>query len=203
MRDALEWLTSAPDALVYLLLGLGAAVENVVPAVPADTFVALGGFLTVVGSLDARWVFVSTWVFNIASALLTYHLGYVHGRPFFERGIGRHLLKAHQMERMAGFYLRWGTPAIFFTRFLPGLRSVVPVFAGVSHQPIRRVAPPIAVASALWYGGLVWLGVIAGRNRDVIFETLGRVNGVLAAVAAVALTAVAVWWWRTRHPHDE
>ena len=203
MRDILTWLGDGPEPLVYLALGLGAAIENVVPAIPADTFVALGGFLTVVGSLEARWVFVSTWLFNIGGALITYRLGYVHGRPFFERGFGRHLLKAHQMERMAAFYLRWGTPAIFFTRFLPGLRAIVPVFAGVTHQRFLPVAVPLAMASAIWYGGLVWLGVVAGRNRAVLFALLGRVNSVLLVLAVVVVAAVGLWWWRTRHPHDD
>lgn len=203
LNDVLAWLGEGPEPLVYLALGLGAAIENVVPAIPADTFVALGGFLTVVGSLEPGWVFASTWLFNLAGALVTYRLGYVHGRPFFERGFGRHLLKAHQMDRMAVFYVRWGTPAIFFTRFLPGLRAIVPVFAGVTHQRFLAVAAPIAVASAIWYGGLVWLGVLAGRNRGLLLDLLGRVNNVLIVLALVAATTIGVWWWRTRHPRDE
>ena len=85
---------------------MGSALENVVPAIPADTFVALGGFLSVVGELQARWVFLITWVFNVTSALVMYRLGYWHGRPFFERGLGRHLLNPHQLNRMAAFYAR-------------------------------------------------------------------------------------------------
>jgi len=202
MANFLNWVEDVPAAVVYVLLGVGAALENVLPAIPADTFVALGGFLSAVGELDARWIFVSTWSLNVGSALAMYRLGYTHGKPFFEAGWGRRVLRPHQMERMASFYERFGIAAIFLTRFLPGLRSIVPVFAGVSRQPLILVAIPIALASAIWYGVLIWLGALAGQNLDVLRALLGRVNGVLLVVAVAVAAPSALWWWRTRHPRD-
>ena len=202
MAEMLAWIEGWPAVLVYLALGAGAAVENVVPAVPADTFVALGGLLSSVGELDARWIFLATWLMNVGSALVTYRLGYRYGKGFFASGWGRRLLHPRQMERMAGFYDRWGAIAIFGTRFLPGLRSVVPVFAGVAHQPFVFVALPLAIASAIWYGALVWIGAEIGRNLDVLAAALGRVNGVLAGVAVLVAVPLAVWWWRTRRSDD-
>ena len=202
MDNFLSWVEGVPAPVVYVSLGLGAALENVLPAIPADTFVALGGFLSVVGELDSRWIFMSTWSLNVGSALAMYRLGYTHGKTFFETGWGRRVLRPHQMERMARFYESHGTAAIFLTRFLPGLRSIVPVFAGVSRQPLMLVAIPIASASAIWYGALIWLGAMAGHNLDVLRALLGRVNGVLLVVAAVVAVPLTLWWWRTRHPRE-
>jgi len=198
-QGLLEWAEAVPNLLVYLVLGAGAAIENVVPAVPADTFVVLGGFLAAVGDLSARWVFLATWLCNVASALVMYRVGRIHGREFFKHGWGRHLLNPHQMERLADYYGRWGPHAVFLTRFLPGVRAVVPVFAGVMHQRLASVALPLATASALWYGALVWAGTVAGRNLGRVLELLGRVNLWLLG-GAVLVSAVAFrWWWRTRH----
>jgi membrane protein DedA with SNARE-associated domain len=191
----LAWIVGLPNPLVYLILGAGAAIENVVPAVPADTFVVLGGFLAAVGDLHARWVFVFTWVANVASALLMVRVGRTHGTTFFEEGWGRKLLNAHQMERMTAFYGRFGHLAIFLTRFLPGLRA----FAGVTGQPLLKVAIPLALASAIWYGVLVWAGTVAGHNLDRVMAAVGAVNGWLLGAAVVVGGALLVWWWRTRH----
>ena len=49
--------------------------------------------------------------------------------------------------RGAAFRERWGIPAIFLSRFLPGLRAMVPVFAGVTHVPFWKLALPLASAS--------------------------------------------------------
>lgn len=203
MSGFLEWMSGVSGPLLYPLLGLGAALENIVPAIPADTFVALGGLLSEVGSLNARWVFLWTWLLNVASALVVYRLSYRHGQGFFAAGWGRYLLRPHQMERMRGFYDRWGTPAIFLTRFLPGIRSIVPIFAGVTLQGWLPVAVPIALASAIWYGALVWLGAWAGQNLSLLAALLSDVNDVLLAIAVVVTLLVAAWWWRSRRPPDE
>ena len=143
MDTLLAWIDTLPAWLVYAGLGAGAAIENVIPAVPADTFVVVGGFLAALGDLQAGWVFAVTWTCNVASALAMYHVGHTRGRRFFDVGWGRHVLTSRQMERVGVFYDRFGTTAIFFTRFLPGLRAVVPVFAGVTHQRLLPVALPI------------------------------------------------------------
>jgi membrane protein DedA with SNARE-associated domain len=199
VEAAAAWVDALPDVLVYLILGLGAAVENVIPAIPADTFVVLGGFFSAVGNLRLRWVFLATWVFNVASALAMYRVGHTHGRTFFDVGWGRRLLNPHQMRRMTAFFRRWGLAAIFLARFLPGIRSVVPVFAGVTHQRFWPVAVPLASASALWYGALVWGGNVAGRNLDRVLLILARTNQWLILGASLAAAGVFAWWWRTRH----
>lgn len=198
MERVLGFFLGLPPLLVYVVLGLGAALENIVPPIPADTFVLLGGFLAARGGPDAWVVFLATWGGNVGSALLVYRLGMTQGPRFFEHGFGRHLLNAHQAERMRRFYQRWGLPAIFFARFLPGLRAVVPGTAGVSRIPGWRVAPPLLVASAIWYGALVWLGATAGGNLERIQGWLDRVNSVLLGVALAIAAALALWWWRTR-----
>ena len=202
MTDFLSWMDGLPDALLYIVLSLGAGVENFVPAVPADTFVALGGFLAGRGQLVAGWVVLGTWLCNLAGALLVYRLSHRHGAPFFERGWGRWVLRPHQMERMRGFYQRWGPAAIFLSRFVPGVRAVVPVFAGATHQPWLRVALPIGLASAIWYGGLVHLGVLAGRNLGYLERMLQEVNQTLGVVAVAVGAIILTWWMVTRRRPD-
>lgn len=202
MDPFLAWVEAVPPWLVYAVLGLGAGVENVVPAIPADTFVVLGGFLSAFTPLSAVWVFAATWVCNVATALLVYRLGNTHGPDFFSEGWGRRILHPGQMRRVAAFYDRFGPPAIFLSRFLPGFRAVVPVFAGVTHQPLWPVAMPLTLASGIWYGALVWAGAAAGENLDAVRRVLEGVNRWLLGGALVVGALLAVAWWRTRHPED-
>ncbi len=191
-----------PPALIYVVVGAGAALENIFPPVPADTFVLLGAFLSGTGRASATFVFLVTWLPNVASAIAVYLLARRHGQRVFTTRVGKRLLKPRQLETIARFYARWGTPAIFFSRFLPGFRAIVPVFAGISRVPPVRVALPMAVASAIWYGTLVVLGGVAGRNWAAILELFARTSAWLVGVAAILMVLVAAWWWRTRHEHD-
>ena len=202
MNTILSFLGAQGPFLLYLLLGVGSALENFFPPIPADTFVLLGAFLAAGGRANAWTVFLVTWLANTLAAFLVYWMGYKFGRPFFQKGIGRYLLKPTQLRRLGTFYERWGLTAIFLARFLPGLRAMVPVFAGVTHQPFLMVAPPVLVASGLWYGGLVWLGATAGKNLPAVGRWLADANRILLALALLVLLGVVVWWLKTRRSEE-
>ncbi len=183
---------------MYAVLGVGAAIENIVPPIPADTFVLLGGFLAARGSAVVGVVFLVTWTSNVLSAVAVYTLAYRFGDSFFQNRLGRYLLNPRQVAIVQRFYLRWGAAAIFYTRFLPGLRAVAPVFAGLTRQRPRSVVFPLLLASAIWYGALIWIGAFAGRNLDQLLRMLTRINWTLAGIAAVIVALVAWWWLRSR-----
>jgi membrane protein DedA with SNARE-associated domain len=206
MESLLRALLQLPPALIYLIIATGAAVENVVPPVPADTFVLLGAFLAAAGRANPWIVFFATWICNVASALGVYALAWHFGESFFQTRAGHFLLNPRQLHHIGGFYDRWGVGAIFVSRFLPAFRAMVPVFAGVTRTSPWRVGIPLAAASAIWYGALVWLGALAGRNFQAIIDFFERASSVLMAIAGVLLLAFTVWWARTRrhppHPHS-
>lgn len=187
-----------PPAIIYVVIAAGAALENIFPPVPADTFVLLGAFLAEAGAASLWLVFLSTWLANVASAMVVYALAFRFGDGFFATTAGHWLLKPRQLQQIGRFYARWGTATIFVSRFLPAFRSLVPVFAGVTRMPLRRVFMPLALASGLWYGALVYLGAIAGRNRDVIMDFFERASTLLLVLAVPLLAALALWWWRSR-----
>jgi membrane protein DedA with SNARE-associated domain len=197
----LSALAEAPAWLIYLVIGVGAAVENFIPPVPADTFVLLGAFLAADGRASVWLVFAVTWVSNVAAAVIVYFLAGKYGRGFFQTRAGHWLLHPKQLEHIGRFYERWGTPAIFLSRFLPAFRAMVPVFAGVTHVPFVKVFLPMASASAIWYGMLVYLGAAAGKNWDEIMRFFARYSTVLLIVAGVLIAALLVWWWRSRRHH--
>jgi membrane-associated protein len=192
-------LAELPPGLIYVVIAAGAAVENIVPPVPADTFVLLGAFLAAAGRASPWLVFLLTWTFNVAGALSVYAAAWHFGGGFFESGAGRFLLHPGQIRQIGRFYHRWGTSAMFTSRFLPAFRAMVPVFAGMTRMPPGQVVAPLALASGIWYGCLVWIGAAAGRNWEAILEQFGRISRGLAIVAIAVAAGIGVWWWRTRH----
>src|SRR5919199_2846192 len=79
MQAVLDWLASLPPGLLYLAIGAFAAVENVFPPIPADVVVAFGSFLAARGHGTAAGAFFSTWVGNLAGAMLMYAVGRRYG----------------------------------------------------------------------------------------------------------------------------
>jgi membrane protein DedA with SNARE-associated domain len=194
----LEWMMGLPHALVYVVMALIAAVENVFPPVPADVVALFGGFLAGRGSVSAWLAFAAVWGGNVAGAMLVYGLGRRYGTDFFRGRMGRHLLNPGQFATLGEFYDRHGAKVIFVSRFLPMFRAVVPIFAGTSKVGWVRTLVPLALASGLWYGAIVYLGATAGRNWTQIRATVEASGRWLFIAAAILAADVGLWWWRSR-----
>jgi membrane protein DedA with SNARE-associated domain len=201
IEDLIRSLAAQPPLLIYLIVGIGAAIENVFPPVPADTFALFGAFLAAQGRADPRIVFLSVWIGNVATAILTYELSKVYGKRFFANRVGHWVLHPGQLDQVGRFYERWGHAAIFFSRFIPAVRAVAPIFAGTTHQPFWRTFIPLAVASGIWYGAIVWAGATAGSNWEAIKQTLAPYNVALGIVGGVLLVGIGWWWWKSRRAH--
>lgn len=198
----LERMLSLPPGVVRLILALAAALENIVPPIPADTVVLFGGFLAARSNSSIWLTFLATWTGNVTGALLVYALGRGYGERFFATRLGALLLQPRQLARLEEFYRRYGIPVIFISRFFPVFRALVPAFAGMSRLPVVPTALSIAAASGLWYGFVVYLGATAGRNWEALratVETTGRWFAIPAAVLAIWF---GWWWWRTRRRED-
>lgn len=203
VHQVLGQLSSIAPHWVYLVLAVGVVIESFFPPIPADTFVAFGAFLSAQGRVTGAGVFLVTWTMNTGGALLSYGLARRWGRDVLGTRAGRWVLRPRQLEKIAALYNAHGSKIIFASRFLPAFRALVPVFAGITHLKFWRTAMPIAAASAIWYGVLVYLGAAFGRNWQVIVEALRGVNLTLLAIASAIGVVLVVLWWKTRqHPAD-
>jgi membrane protein DedA with SNARE-associated domain/uncharacterized tellurite resistance protein B-like protein len=173
-------------------------VENVVPPVPSDAAVALGAFLSHRGVTTPVLVFLFTWTSNLLGAGLVYLAARRYGHRLFASGTGRRLLAPRSLAVLEREYLRFGIAGIFFSRFLPGIRAVVPPFAGLVRLGAVRTFVPMAVASAIWYGGITLLGSLIGAQWERIVGILEGVNRTMGILTLLLIAAGVAWYWASR-----
>jgi len=193
----LTWLTSVPIGTLYAVLAVAAAVENIFPPAPADTVVALGSFLAARGRGNVLVAFLATWLGNVTSAMIMYGIGRRYGSERMERRLlGDKGAQAEQ--RLQSLYGHYGVIALFASRFIPGVRAIVPPFAGALRVPAARAALAIAAASAIWYGTVSYLGFTLGGNWPRVVHLISEYGRSLALTAAALLLLGAVIWWTRR-----
>ena len=175
-----------------------AGVENIFPPVPADLGVALGAFLSGRGVMNPWLVFGLTWSMNVASAAGVYALARRHGAVVTRGFLGRHIFTPNTVRHIEEQYRRHGTYGIFLSRLLPLWRAVVMPFAGIAKVPAWKALPPMALASALYYGTLTYLVMRLGTDFDTVVAALRGVNTALAIVAAIVALVIVVWIVRRR-----
>jgi membrane protein DedA with SNARE-associated domain/uncharacterized tellurite resistance protein B-like protein len=168
-------------------------LENVFPPTPSDLIVALGGFLSHHSITQPVIVFLCAWSGGVLTSGAVYAVARRHGRRFFAGKLGRRLLPPEAVAAMEREYLRLGPTGLFLARLIPGVRTFVAPFAGLVDLPPARVMVPIALASALWYAGLTWIGVALGEEWDAIVRFIGRLNIGMAIFGLIVVAAFVAW----------
>ncbi len=197
LQALLDWLAAQPPGALLGSMAVLAAVENIFPPIPADVLVAFGGFLAARTGASPWPSFLAVWLGNVAGALAMYAVGRRLGRAWIARRFGVAKESDHE-RRLADWHARYGAGALFVSRFLPGVRAIVPPMAGALRFPPVGLAIAIAAASALWYGAITWVAFSTGDNWDLVVVQLAKM-GRWSGIVALAIVAVgALFWWRRR-----
>jgi membrane protein DedA with SNARE-associated domain len=196
VQSVLAWLSGLPAGALYAALAVVSAAENVFPPLPADTVVAFGAFLAARGQATLVGAFLATWLGNVSGALLVYMLGRRYGTRHAQRWMLRFGGAASE-SRLQAMYERRGILALFLSRFIPGLRALVPPFAGAFLVPPVRATLAIAIASGIWYGVVTVIAYRIGSDWDTLQARL-RAAGATTALIAGGIALVILAWYMMR-----
>ena len=194
MENFLESLATLPAGTLYTVLVVTAAIENLIPPFPSDVVVAFGSFVVAQGNKGSMWgVFLATWSGNVAGAMIVYALGRRYGAERLEKRLaGKHAESAD--ARIRRLFERYGMPAVFVSRFVPGVRAVVPAFAGALRLSVVWTMTMVATASAIWYGLITMVAFRVGSDWEQLKATIAR-YGTNAAIIGGILLALGVVAW--------
>lgn len=170
----LNFLDSLPNALLYILLGVSAFVENVFPPIPGDTITAFGAFLVGTRRLSFMGVYLATTSGSLLGFMFLFWFGGLLGRRFFIERDYR-FFRAHNIIRAEEWFKKYGYLLILLNRFLPGIRSVISLAGGISQLRVLRVALLALISAAVW--NLVWilLGYSIGTNWETVKERMAQI----------------------------
>lgn len=197
LTDILSWLSSLPSPLLYAVLVLAACAENVFPPLPADSVIALGAFVAARGNGSAVGVFAATMLGNLGGATIMYGLGRRFGLPWLTQRFPS-LFPDGLTARTTQRFQTQGLFAVVMSRFLPGVRALVPPLAGAMGIGAARALIAMSVASGVWYGLICVLAYRAGANADALLARIADQQRTVGVIAAIAVALAVVIWWRRR-----
>ncbi|MDM4761795.1 DedA family protein [Galbitalea sp. SE-J8] len=197
MNELLDGLLGAvagvDPALRALLAGLAILCETTVLlglVVPGDTIVLVAS--TGVATLLQG---VALFVAVLLGSLVGESLGFAIGRWFGHR-LRRSRLGArigeHTWQRAEVYLGRRGGVAVFVSRFLPVLHSIIPITVGMSEMPYRRFIRWTAPACAVWAALYVSVGAAAAGGYRELGDRLHWAGYGFAAVIVLFVVAVLV-----------
>jgi membrane protein DedA with SNARE-associated domain len=153
----------------YFIVGAATFMENSVGAgviVPGETLVIIGGFYARIGDLWLPWVIVAACLGAVLGDNVGYLIGRRYGRGFLERHGRRLFVTADRLARADAYYRRHGGKTVFLGRFIPVVRSVGCILAGIAHMPWRRFLVYDLAGAIVWGTGHSILGYAIGASYE-------------------------------------
>lgn len=128
---------------------------------PGDSLLFTAGFVASQGTLNIVILVTSLFVAAVLGDSVGYAFGRRVGPKIFTREESRFFKPAH-VTRAHDFFLKYGKKAIFLARFLPIVRTFVPIVAGVAGMPYREFIAYNIIGGASWVGSMLLTGYFLG-----------------------------------------
>lgn len=178
-----SFMTTYGYASVFALM----ALESASLPVPSEVVLPLAGYFVRTGALSFWPVVAVSTVASLAGALVDYYLAKWLGRPFVVGLLKLFRLHRDSLDRAEAWFDRSAQWTVFAARFVPGLRTVISLPAGLFEVKVGRFILMTAAGCFVWSVVLVYAGVLAGNVSATTFATSSTViDGLSALVAAMS-----------------
>ncbi|MHA6695735.1 DedA family protein [Homoserinimonas sp. A520] len=160
---------------------------------PGDTLLVITGLLTFAGviEIDIWWVCLAIGVAAFLGGEVGYLIGHKFGPKVFERKESG-LFSRKNVERTNAFFVRFGGLAVILARFVPILRTFVPVAAGVGHMNYKKYSLYNLIGAMIWGAGLTFFGYLLGYIPPVADFVREYIDVIL--LGAVTITLIPTVW---------
>lgn len=187
--------------LGYPGLFLMMAAESMFLPVPSEVVMPFAGYLVFLGSFAMPAVLAAAFAGSMAGSLLSYGLGARGGRPFVER-YGRWLLVGPQeLAWTERFFARYGPWAVLVVRFVPVVRHVISIPAGMARMRLAPFLLATGLGAFAWNAILAYAGVQLGPRWQALRAALEPYE--LAVLALVVLLVAAYVALKLRAPRAD
>jgi membrane protein DedA with SNARE-associated domain len=187
----LDYMVNQGALFLYIFLFFSAIMENLFPPIPGDTVTALGAFLVGTGKLNLGLVFISTTL----GSVIGFFALFILARYFFSETINRKGFKWVSAQQIASAKERigkYGYIVILVNRFLPGIRSVISISAGLLQMRLFPVFMFSLVSAACWNALWMAAGYGLGNNWASVKSRLGSIISHYNVVVGIILCAIIV-----------
>lgn len=181
------------------LLGIFVAmvIEGIFTPLPSPLFLPFAGLLAREGSLSLPLVILVATVGATLGSLGAYTISRVLGRPFLLR-YGRYFgIQERHLDRVDGWFRRYGSWAVLAGNAVTGVRSVIAFPAGIARMPLRRFIPFTMAGALIWTTLLVLVGYYLGQAAFDLANRIGSLDyWVLGGLAVGLLSFILYRRWR-------
>jgi len=185
---------------VFLLIFIEGTIF---PPIPSEMILSFAGFMTTYSDMKVLVVIAVSTLGTIVSSFALYALGrFLRAdrlEKLFDGRLARILhLKREDFLRAQGWFLRHENKAVFLCRFVPIVRSLISIPAGMAKMNFAVFTALSLLGNLIWNSVLIYFGVFFGDAWEVVIEYMNIYSLVVIGVFAVIALIIAVIFIKRR-----
>mgnify|MGYP005761160239 CR=1 FL=1 len=192
----------------YIGVAMLIAIENIFPPIPSEVILAFGGFMTTKTTLNAIGVIIAATIGSTVGAIVLYLIGRILNKERLEKivsgKIGKVLrLKAGDIEKADKWFDTKGQKTVFICRFIPIVRSLISIPAGMSEMNFLKFLLYTVLGSTIWNTVLVVLGKQLGDSWEKVVEIFNNFSHIILVVLILLVILGIYWFYRNKKKNKE
>lgn len=182
----------------YPGLFLLVVLESTLVPVPSLLVFPFAGFLAHQGAFSLPLILALNSLGALTGSLLSYWIGQKGGKPLLERYGKYFFIKPADIAKTEAFFAKHGAKAILIGRFVPVVRHVQSIPAGIARMPLGAFTLQTFLGATVWGGGLMIMGYVLGAQWEHIAKAAKKVDMLIAVVIVLTIVGVALRFWLQR-----
>ena len=198
-----EIIISLMNQFGYLGILLLIMIENVFPPIPSEVILCFGGFMTNSTNLTILGVVISSTVGSVLGAIILYFIGKILNKERLIRivsgKIGKVLrLKKKDIEMADKWFDTKGAKTVFFCRFIPIVRSLISIPAGMSEMPFINFLILTTLGTLIWNTVLTILGSVMGEKWYIVPNIIENYASIVLIILVIVFIVGIILFYRKR-----
>ncbi len=188
-----QWAIAVMESLGVVGAGLLVAIESLFPPIPSEIILPLAGFTASRGSFPLVGAIIATTIGSLVGALGLYYLGRYVGVARLRRWADRvPLMSADDVDRSMVWFGTHDRIAVLTGRFVPIVRSLVSIPAGVERMNLGLFLLLTVIGSGIWNSLFIILGFVLGENWNLVEGWMSQYSRLILVIAIVAVAIIVV-----------
>ena len=168
-----EIILQIMDKFGYFGIAFLIAIENVFPTIPSEVILTFGGFMTSNTNMTITGVIIVSTIGSVIGAIILYLLGRLLTKErlykLVDGRIGKILrFKKQDIDKSEEWFSKKGKSTVLFCRFIPMVRSLISIPAGMTKMEFSLFLTYTIIGSAIWNSVLTYLGFAAGNAWESV-----------------------------------
>lgn len=197
-----NWITSIMEQFGYVGIFLLITLENLFPPIPSEVILTFGGFMTTHTALSVFGVVVASTLGSVFGAIVLYGVGLFLDIKKLEKIVekwGRLLrISKQDVHKADAWFSKYGVWTVFFCRFIPLIRSLISLPAGMTHMNFGVFLVLTTLGTLIWNVVLVSIGAAVGGSWESIVSYMDIYSNIVYVVLAVLFFTFIILFFKNR-----